>query len=349
MRLIFMAFLLALLSGLINSSVLQAQADIPIIQNLDLDAVPPGQISRFWLHFIDDGLGRPVCVPILVARGQEPGPVLGLTAAIHGNELNGIPIIQQVFEQLDLDQLRGTLVGVPGLNAVSINLDQRRFVDEEDLNRNFPGKENGNRSQQYAYRIFDKIVRHFDFLVDMHTASFGRVNSLYVRADMSNDTIAEMARLQDADILLNSKGPSAGAAAGSNRALRTEAMLHGIPTITVEYGNPQVYQPDMIERGSRGVAQLMIWLEMQPGTPKAPPAATFCRKSYWIYTDQGGLLEIPVELQQKVKAGDVIGVLRNPFGDILQTYRAPEDGIVIGKSTNPVNMTGGRIIHLGIM
>ena len=88
---------------------------------------------------------------------------------------------------------------------------------------------------------------------------------------------------------------------------------------------------------------------MQPGIPKAPPAATFCRKSYWIYTDQGGLLEIPVELKQKVKAGEVIGVLRNPFGDILQTYRAPEDGIIIGKSTNPVNMTGGRIIHLGIM
>ena len=105
---------------------------------------------------------------------------------------------------------------MPGLNAVSINLDLRRFVDEEDLNRNLPGKENGNRSQQYSYRIFDKIVRHFDFLVDMHTASFGRVNSLHVRADMSNDTIAEMARLQDADILLNSKGPSAGAAAGSD-------------------------------------------------------------------------------------------------------------------------------------
>ena len=229
---------------------------------------------------------------------------------------------------------------MPGLNAVSINLDLRRFVDEEDLNRNLPGKENGNHSQQYSYRIFDKIVRHFDFLVDMHTASFGRVNSLYLRADMSNDTIAEMARLQDADILLNSKGPSAGAAAGSNRALRTEAMLHGIPTITVEYGNPQVYQPDMIERGMLGVNQLMIWLEMQPGILKAPPAATFCQKSYWIYTDQGGLLEIPVELKQKVKAGEVIGVLRNPFGDILQTYRAPEDGIIIGKSTNPVNMTG---------
>jgi predicted deacylase len=330
---------------------LNSQSDIQIIDQLDLAVVPEGKVSKYYLHLVDNGLGQPVYVPIMVAKGRAEGPVLGLTAAIHGNELNGIPIIQEVFKQIDLDNLRGTVVGVPGLNVVSLNLDSRRFVDDEDLNRNFPGKENGNRSQQYAFRIFDKIVRHFDYQIDMHTASFGRINSMYVRADMADETLAQMAVLQYADIILDNKGiPSAGAGAGSPRTLRAEAVLNGIPTITVEYGDPQVYQPEMTWRGVDGILNTLAWLEMMSSPAKdEPDAAIVCKKSYWIYTTQGGLLDIPVELKQQVEKGEVIGVLKNAFGDVIETYLAPEAGVVIGKSTNPVNMTGGRIIHLGIL
>lgn len=343
--------MLLLLYVVCQFGVLHSQSDIQIITELDLSAAPAGKISKYYLHLVDNGLGQPVYVPIMVAKGREEGPVLGLTAAIHGNELNGIPIIQEVFQQLDLESLRGTVVGVPGLNVISLNLDSRRFVDDEDLNRAFPGKENGNRSEQYAFRIFDKIVRHFDYQIDMHTASFGRINSLYVRADMADEKMAKMAVLQDADIILDNKGiPSAGASAGSPRTLRAEAVLNGIPTITVEYGDPQVYQPEMTQRGVVGVFNTLQWLEMvPPANKRLPEAAVWCKKSYWVYTTQGGLLDIPVELKQQVAKGQVIGVLKNAFGDVIDTYYAPEAGIVIGKSTNPVNMTGGRIIHLGIL
>jgi predicted deacylase len=332
-------------------SALHSQSDIQIITELDLSTAPAGKISKYYLHFVDNGLGQPVYVPIMVAKGVEEGPVLGLTAAIHGNELNGIPIIQEVFQRIDLDNLSGAVVGVPGLNVISLNMDSRRFIDDEDLNRTFPGKENGNRSEQYAFRIFDKIVRHFDYQIDMHTASFGRINSLYVRADMADTTLAQMAILQDADIILDNKGiPSAGAAASSPRTLRAEAVLNGIPTITVEYGDPQVYQPEMILRGVTGIFNTLQWLEMLPSSTKSQPEeAVLCKKSYWVYTTQGGMLEIPVELKQQVEKGQVIGILKNAFGDVIETYYAPEAGIVIGKSTNPVNMTGGRIIHLGVL
>lgn len=344
-------YMLLLLYVVCQFGVLHSQSDIQIITELDLSTAPAGKISKYYLHLVDNGLGQPVYVPIMVAKGREEGPVLGLTAAIHGNELNGIPIIQEVFQQLDLESLRGTVVGVPGLNVISLNLDSRRFVDDEDLNRAFPGKENGNRSEQYAFRIFDKIVRHFDYQIDMHTASFGRINSLYVRADMADEKMAKMAVLQDADIILDNKGiPSAGASAGSPRTLRAEAVLNGIPTITVEYGDPQVYQPEMTQRGVVGVFNTLQWLEMvPPANKRLPEAAVWCKKSYWVYTTQGGLLDIPVELKQQVAKGQVIGVLKNAFGDVIDTYYAPEAGIVIGKSTNPVNMTGGRIIHLGIL
>ena len=346
----FLLLLVICLWGCLITPV-SGQSDIQIITQLDLNAAPAGKISKYYLHFVDNGLGQPVYVPIMVAKGNAEGPVLGLTAAIHGNELNGIPIIQEVFQQVDLENLKGTIVGVPGLNVISLNMDSRRFVDDEDLNRTFPGKEDGNRSQQYAFRIFDKIVRHFDYQIDMHTASFGRINSMYVRADMADSILAQMAILQEADVILDNKGiPSAGAAASSARTLRAEAVLNGIPTITVEYGDPQVYQPEMTHRGVTGVLNTLQWLEMvSPAAQRQSETAVLCKKSYWVYTTQGGLLDIPVALKQQVEKGQVIGILKNAFGDVVETYYAPEAGIVIGKSTNPVNMTGGRIIHLGIL
>jgi len=321
---------------------------IPTVRNIKIQEIPKGSIQKYWLQVSSDGFNKPITVPVMIAKGKYDGPVFGLTAALHGNELNGIPIIQNVFKVLNVDALKGIIIAVPGLNPVSIFNDKRRFIDDEDLNRLFPGKENGNRSQQIAHQINEKIIKLLDFHVDMHTASFGRINSMYARADMSNDTLAIMAKLQNPDIILSNKGvPSFGNLA--NLTMRASALQKGIYSITVEYGNPQVYQPEMINRGTDGILNLMKWLDMVDGQVVVPIIENICTSSYWIYTNQGGLLEVEVAINDKITKGQIIGVLKNPFGSIIEKYFAPEDGIVIGKSTNPVNMAGGRILHLGIL
>jgi predicted deacylase len=332
------------------SSIIFSQSNFETISEINLEKIQPNQVKKFWLKMIDNGFSQPISIPVIILKGKEDGPILGLIAAIHGNELNGIKVIQESVKHINVNELKGTVIAIPGLNALSIGQDKRRFVDEEDLNRNFPGKANGNRSQQYVWQINQKILPKLDYLIDMHTASFGRINSLYVRGELGDEKISKMAMLQDADIVLNNKGvPSAGDNIAATRTMRAEAMLKGIPTITVEYGNPQVYQEDMVNRGVVGVKNVMKWLEMQSFTIPEIKPAVICKKSYWVYVDQGGLLEIPVELNQIIENGELIGVLKNPFGEVIKEYFAPEKGIVIGKSTNPVNIDGGRIIHLGIL
>ena len=88
---------------------------------------------------------------------------------------------------------------------------------------------------------------------------------------------------------------------------------------------------------------------MLPGPVPSVKESLVCKKSYWIYTDRGGLLEVLPELNQQVHKGELIGRIRDSFGQILKDYYAPEDGVVIGKSTDPVNISGGRILHLGIL
>ncbi len=327
-----------------------AQTDVAHIQHLYLDKMPAGTTAQYWLDLGIDPLGEVVAIPVLIAKGSRAGPVLGITAAIHGDELNGTAAIFGFFEKIDPAQLTGTVVAVPIANVPAFHLEQREFPDGQDLNRIFPGKPDGSESEQYAWNFVEKVVRHFDILIDLHTASQGRINSHYVRADMDDPLLAALAHLQQPDIIVHNKGlPSAGAPP-AGRTLRAEASIRQIPCITIEYGDPLVWQPAMIERGTRGLLRTLHFLGMMPGEAPSPTSgAVECYRSYWVYTDRGGLLEVPVELGQRLIKGELIGILRNAHGEVVCTYHAPEAGIVIGKSVNPVARKGARILHLGIL
>ena len=145
-------------------------------------------------------------MPVIIARGVEPGPVVGITAVVHGNELNGVPCIHRVITDIDVNTLKGTLVAVPCVNVPGYLRFSREFSDGKDLNRLFPGQASGTASQVYAYNFFEKIVKKLDFLIDLHTASFGRLNSYYVRSDMNDPMSAIMAKLQQPQIILHNSG-----------------------------------------------------------------------------------------------------------------------------------------------
>ncbi len=313
-----------------------------LVKELTLSKVPKGKISRFWLEIVKDGMGLPVLIPIIVARGKKAGKTVGITAAVHGNELNGISVIQRVFKELDVTKLRGTIVGIPVLNVPSYLRKKRRFLDGTDLNHIMPGKPNGTVSQVYAWRVVEKIIKQFDYLLDLHTASNGRINSYYIRADMSDEVVREMALLQNAQIIVHNP-PSDGTLRGTADELE-------IPAITLEVGNPNSFQRGMIRDGLTGIHNLLGYLKMTDSEVEEYSNETvICKKSYWMYTDTGGLLTVLPNATDLVKKGELVARLNNIFGDLIKEYFAPEDGIVIGKSVSPVNQTGGRILHLGIV
>jgi predicted deacylase len=316
--------------------------DIQAIRELDLTVAPRETITKYWLNLVSDGLGMPVYVPIIVAKGASEGKVLGLTAAIHGNELNGIPVVQRIFKEINVHELEGTIVGVPAVNIPSLLRKKRRFIDGTDLNHIMPGKVNGNASEVYAWRFVNQIVKKFHFLIDLHTASFGRVNSFYIRADMEDNMVRKMALLQNADIIVHNP-PSDG-------TLRGTADEMGIPAITLELGNPNTFQKQIIQDGITGIMNTLIYLGMIDGNiVTADQQTTLCKSSFWLYTRTGGIMTVHPNLTTRVKKGEIIATMSDLFGDLIQEYRTPQDGIIIGKSVNPINQTGGRILHLGIL
>lgn len=313
-----------------------------IVRTLDIQRLAPGKVHRLWLHIITDGMGQPVQVPILVAKGIGQGPVLGLTAAVHGNEINGISVIQRIFRDIDVEQLRGVLVGVPVVNVPAVLMRQRRFFDETDLNAILPGREDGNVAQVYAFRITDRIIRHFDYLIDLHTAGSGRENAFFVRANLEDPVNRHMAFLQNAPVIVHNPA--------SDGSLRGVADTLGIQAISVELGSPQTFEKEIVRSAVTGIHNLMKNLEMLKGVG-IPPAQEplICKTSYWIFSDSGGILSVWPQIGDFLYRGQPVASLRNIFGDPIKEYTVPEDGVLIGKSIDPINQTGGRILHLGIL
>jgi predicted deacylase len=314
---------------------------LPVVLAFKLEDTKPGTIRHYWLRIASDGMGVPIVVPLMVARGVKPGPTLGITAAIHGDELNGISVVQRLFADLEVETLCGAVVAIPVVNVPGFHRQQRVYSDGSDLNHLMPGKENGNASQVYAYRLVDRFLKHVDYLLDLHTASRGRVNSYYVRADMSMEITRKLALLQHPQLIVHNP-PNDGTFRGTADAL-------DIPAITLEVGNPGVYQKKMIRSGLVGVHNVLSYLKMTDDEEETLQAsAILCKKSYWLYTQTGGLLQVHVDLLERVEKDQLVASLRNVFGELVQEYFAPEKGVVIGKSTSPVNQSGGRILHLGI-
>lgn len=324
---------------LLSKAVAIAKDEIWEDTTLNLETLPLGT-SYGRINLFKNAIGADVGIPIIAIKGSHPGSTLGVLAALHGNELNGIKVIFELTRQINPNDLMGILIMVPVGNIPGFMANQRQFTDGTDLNRIFPGKKRGTPAEMYAYRIFHRIIFKFDCLIDLHTASFGRINSHYIRADLSNPAIKELALLLDGQITVHSILPKS--------SLRSTAIAHAIPAVTVELGNPQIFQESMIERGVNGILNVMSHYHMLEREVRLYGNGVICKTSYWIRTMIGGVLEVVPDLCDMLTKDDKIGALYDLYGRRRRIYTVPEDCVVVGKSINPVAETGSRIIHIGI-
>ncbi len=156
------------------------------------EELPPGSARRLSWSATELFEGVPVSTPVLVVNGELPGPTLCLTAAVHGDELNGIEIVRRVLHDIDPDKLSGRLIGVPIVNVQGFRRGSRYLPDRRDLNRYFPGNPNGSAAARIAHALFKDVIAHCDALVDLHTGSFERANLPQIRADLRNPDVVTL-------------------------------------------------------------------------------------------------------------------------------------------------------------
>src|SRR5690606_26571446 len=169
-------------------------------------------------------------VPVLVAHGARPGPTLCLTAAIHGDEINGIEIVRRVLHQIEPDDLSGTVIGVPIVNLDGFRRASRHLSDRRALTSYSPGNPTGSYATRIAHSLFQQVILKCDYLLDLHTASFYRTNLPQLRGDLKNKPVLEFSRHFGGMSVLHSNG--------AEGTLRRAAADAGIPALTLEAGGP---------------------------------------------------------------------------------------------------------------
>jgi predicted deacylase len=279
-------------------------------------------------------------MPVFVTRGSFPGPTLCLTAGVHGDELNGVEVARRAFAQSDPHMLRGTLIALPAINAAGVRTGSRYLSDRRDLNRAFPGRAGGSVAALIAHAVFTNVLQHCDALVDLHTASNNRANLPQIRADVSNPEIRELATHFGLGIVVGGSGPDG--------SLRREAARMGIPSIIYEAGEPYRFQEQEIEKGVRGVENVMAFLDMTGGVDQEIPAARVYERSRWVRAavGKGGFFFPAAELGDMVKTGDSLGRIVDPLTDESFDVISPIPGEIIGMAVPQPVLSGYALFHL---
>jgi predicted deacylase len=303
------------------------------------EQIDPGEKRRLFLRAGESFAGSGIDIPVLVVRGAAHGPTLCLTAGVHGDELNGIEIVRQLFEKTSSLDLKGMLLGYPVVNLHGFRASSRYLPDRRDLNRYFPGNPNGSSASRIANAVFRTLVDACDALVDFHTGSFHRTNLPQIRADLSDERVLALAQAFGVGVVVHSYG--------MRGTLRRSASEADLPSITYEAGEPMRFAQQEITYGVEGLRNLMASLGMlAKDTPEH--AAEVYRRSRWVRVNAGGIFLTTRAVGAFVEEGDLLGTVTDPVTNDRSTLRAPFDGRIIGMALPQVVIPGFATFHLGL-
>ena len=302
--------------------------------------VPPGTSVRLSWSATELFEGVPVSTPVLAINGALPGPNLCLTAAVHGDELNGVEMVRRVMHDISPEKLAGAIIGVPIVNVQGFRRGSRYLPDRRDLNRYFPGNPTGSAAARIAHSFFTNVVAHCDALIDLHTGSFERANLPQIRADLRNPDVVTLTQGLGGMVILHST-PALG-------TLRHAATQAGIPAVTLEAGGPSVLELNEVKHGVKGIETLITAIGMQRRLRLwSDPEPVYYRSS-WVRADSGGILLADVGLGSTVSEGDLLGTITDPMSNARSEIRSPYSGRVIGMARNQIVMPGFAAFHVGI-
>lgn len=302
--------------------------------------IRPGERVNVDLPVADLYTSTSLSMPVKVIRGRKSGPVLFVSAAIHGDELNGVEIIRRLLRLKALRSIRGTLIAIPVVNVHGF-LDQSRYLpDRRDLNRSFPGSAKGSIAARLANLFLREVVAKADAGVDLHTGALHRSNLPQIRANLDDPGTLEIATAFGAPVVINSNL--------RDGSLRACAAKRGMPILIYEAGEALRFEETGIKTGLRGVLNVMRHMRMLPATKgKSKVSPVIARSTRWIRAGASGIVAGKVKLGSTVSKGEIIAVISDPLGDQEDKVVAPSDGIVIGRTNLPLAHEGDALFNIG--
>ncbi|MFP8488312.1 succinylglutamate desuccinylase/aspartoacylase family protein [Gracilimonas sp. Q87] len=275
-------------------------------------------------------------LPVLVYRAPEDGPVLLLTGGLHGDEINGVETIRRMIERELVIPDKGTVIAIPIVNIYGFIQNSRGLPDGKDINRSFPGARGGSLAKLLAHTLMSEIIPVVDCGIDYHTGGASRSNYPQVRCSFKIDKAKTLAEAMGSPVMMHSGLIS--------KTFRNAAHKKGVEILVFETGESLRYDEYGIEEGIDGARRLMKHLGMIKHAPDAIKTRVF-NNSTWIRTKNAGLFIPKTILGEELNKRQVLGLIKDPYGELNSRAVAPHDGMVIGLNNCPVVNKGDALIH----
>lgn len=301
--------------------------------------IKPGQRKSFTINIARLYDFTEMGMPVEVIHGEEDGPVLFASAAIHGDEINGVEIIRRVLNMPLMREIRGTFIAVPIVNVFGFNDKSRYLPDRRDLNRSFPGNAEGSLASQIANTFMKEIVEKSDYGIDLHTGAWNRSNLSQIRCNVDDPEQMRLAKAFGVPVVINSSL--------RDGSLREAASEKNIPCLLFEGGESLRFNEKVIRTGVNGILNYMAAIGMLDRAKKlANPNAFVARSSSWVRAPQSGIHVRLRRLGDYVEEGDILGEVSNAFGKGKTNVLAHISGLIIGNSILPLANRGDALFHI---
>ncbi len=306
---------------------------------VDETEIKPGTSATVNLPVADLYTATSLYMPLRVVCGRKAGPVLFVSAAVHGDELNGVEVIRRLLRRKILNSIRGTLLAVPIVNVHGFLNQSRYLPDRRDLNRSFPGSSKGSIASRLAHTFFEEVVAKSDYGIDLHTGAIDRSNLPQIRGNMDDEETLAIAKAFGAPVVINSNI--------RDGSLRACAVEKGIPMLIYEAGEALRFDEVSIRAGIRGVLNVMRHIGMLPATKTSNSTEPLlARNTKWVRSPTSGIVSGKAQLGSSVIKGQRLATVSDPLGTAEHTAIAPFDGIIIGRSNLPLAYEGEALFNV---
>lgn len=282
--------------------------------------------------------GEWMSLPVEVIHGSRDGPAIWMSGAIHGDELDGVEITAGVSESLSPARLSGTVFAIPIVNVFGFMQASRYLPDRRDLNRAFPGTEDGSMAARLAWLFTTEIVDRCAWGLDFHCGSGDRENLPQIRCDLEDEETRAVAEAFAPPLLINNSGPEG--------SLRRTAIERGARTLVYEGGEAGRFTQRSIETGVAGALRVLHHLGMIGDAPQSTVEPMRASTTHWVRASRSGIVRLQVELGQQVKKGKRIGEITEILGSGRKRIRASNTGVVIGRRVTPLVYKGEALVHI---
>jgi predicted deacylase len=305
----------------------------------------PGTSVRGWLPVAELADGTPVRLPMALIHGARPGRILYLQAVSDGDELNGLAVVREILRQVRAEELSGAILAVPVLNLPAFYARQAFSpIDGQKMNRCFPGSATGTASERIAHAVFEAAVLKADLCLDLHQGGVKpMIDEVRVRVARDHPLHAacmELARVFGVGYILDQEGPSG--------QLARAAPDRGIPTIDPELGGCHGWDRSSIDKGVRGVMNVLYQYGFLMGQPQVPVRQWVVEGFEPVRSRVGGVVEFAVGLYEHVQRDQPLATVTDLFGETREALLAPRPGIVWLRNLYPAVSSGETVLSLGI-